>query len=193
VTIELRPLHRTAMALADEVVRDIVPDDLYRATPCPDWDLAALLAHMIGQHHGFARAVRDGDAPRSSYAPVPFTAPAWSASLELVLDAFAAAEPEATVTEVELSPTPLPLHRIVGAQLLDTVAHTWDVAQALGRQFEPSGKLLDTITVLATTIPDSARGPGAAFGPVLPAHGGAWQRTLALLGRAATKPRRSNP
>jgi uncharacterized protein (TIGR03086 family) len=193
VTIDLRPLHRTAMALADEHVGDIVPDDLHRPTPCRDWDLAALLAHMIGQHHGFARAVRDGDAPRSSYAPVPFAAPVWSASLELLLDAFAAAEPAATLTAVELSPTPLTLHQVVGAQLLDTVAHTWDVAQALGRRFEPSGDLLDTVTVLATTIPDSARGPGAAFAAVLPGHGDAWQRTLALLGRTATDPSRSNP
>jgi uncharacterized protein (TIGR03086 family) len=183
VTIDLRPLHRTAMALADDHIRDLTSRDLHRATPCTDWDLAELLAHMIGQHHGFARAVRDGDAPRASYAPVPFSPPAWSASAELLLEAFAAADPAATPIAVELSPRPLPLHRVVGAQLIDTVAHTWDVAQALGRRFEPSGELLDVAAALAAAIPDSARGPGAAFAAAAPAQGDLWQRTLALLGR----------
>jgi hypothetical protein len=147
---------------------------------------------MIGQHHGFGRAVRDGDAPQSSYAPIPFT-PAWSASLELLLDAFVAADPAATLTKVELSPAPLQLHQVVGAQLFATVAHTWDVAQALGRRFKPTGELLDTVAVLATTIPDSGHGPGTAFAAVVPSHGDAWQRTLALLGHTATDLTRSNP
>jgi uncharacterized protein (TIGR03086 family) len=191
--IGLRSLHRTAMALADEHVRDITPGDLHHATSCTDWDLGPLLAHMIGQHNGFARAVRDGDAPRSSYAPVPFTPLAWAASVELLLNNFATAEPTTTLTAVELSPTPLLLQQVVGAQLLDTVAHTWDIAQARGRLFEPSGDLLDTVTMLATTIPDGARGSGAAFAAVVPSHGDAWQRTLALLGRTATEPWRSTP
>jgi hypothetical protein len=36
VTIDWRSLHRTALALADEHVRGIVPDDLHRATPRTD-------------------------------------------------------------------------------------------------------------------------------------------------------------
>jgi uncharacterized protein (TIGR03086 family) len=185
VTIDLRPLHRAALALADRYVDTVADDDLPRDSPCAGWDLAALLAHMVGQHRGFASAVRDGDAPRARYAPVPFTPQAWSASVAELLAAFAAADPAGSVIAAELSPAPLPVRRVIGAQLLDTVVHTWDVARALGQDFRPPDDLLEVVAAMAEAIPDTARGPGAAFAAALPGQGDPWHRTLALLGRAS--------
>lgn len=181
-----RPLHRHALELASGYVSRIDDDDLSRPTPCTDWDLGALLAHMIGQHLGFAAAIRDGTAPRERYAPVPFGHRAWQVSVDQLLEAVAGADLSATVIEVELHPTrALPVPMVIGAQLLDTVVHTWDMARGMGEQFTPSEELAQAVLTIAEPIPDneSREAPGAAFARAVPSTGTAWERSLALLGR----------
>ena len=73
----------------------------------------------------------------AAYAPRPYTPVRWAESVRAVCDAFAAADLEAVAVLVEIAPAALPLRRVVGAQLLDTVVHTWDVARALGRETCP--------------------------------------------------------
>jgi len=176
-------LHREALDFAAAYVDQLPPEGLLNATPCVEWTLGELLAHMIGQHRGFARAVSDGYAPVSAYLPAPFTASAWHESVSRLLAAFADADLGGTCVAIEVSAAPLSIGRIVNAQLLDTVIHTWDIAQARHLPFEPRGELSDTVAVLATSIPDHARRPGAPFGPRLASTGTPWQRTLAALGR----------
>ena len=187
VTIDLRSLHRAALALADRQVAELRAADLERPTPCADWNLAELLAHMIGQHRGFAQAVRDGDAPVAAYRPVPFELSAWQDSVVEVQDAFARADPDATAVAAELTSTPLPVAQLIAAQLLDTVVHTWDVAQAIGVEFTPPAELLAATEAIAVAVPDRAYGRGRAFARRLAVGGDddAWRRTLALLGRRA--------
>jgi uncharacterized protein (TIGR03086 family) len=183
--MDLRSLHRRVLDDASDVVRGVAEPDLQRPTPCAAWTLGELLAHMVGQHVGFAAAVRDGDAPPSAYAPTAFTPQAWDDSVANLLDAFAAADLDATVVEIELAPTPLPVSRLVAAQFLDTVVHTWDVARSLDLPFEPSGEVADLVARIADGIPDDERrlGAGAAFAPARTASDGTWQHALARLGR----------
>jgi uncharacterized protein (TIGR03086 family) len=179
-----RPLHAHAAALADAVVRQVAMQDLGRPTPCAGWDLAALLAHMIGQQRGFARALATGDAPESAYAPEAFSASGWSDSLAALSAAVAVADLAGVARVSELAPVAVPVRSIVRAQLLDTVVHTWDVAEALGVAFVPPEHLAAEVAAIAESVPDSSRGPGRAFGPALGSSGSPWDRTLALLGRA---------
>ena len=185
VNDDLRPLHRSALRTAGDVVGRVTAGDLDRPTPCGPWTLSDLLAHMVGQHLGFAAAVRDGDAPPAAYEPVPCTPASWRESTTELLAAFDAADPGAHVVAVELSPSPLPLGFVVGAQLLDTVVHTWDVAQALGARHEPAQDLVAAVARVAAVVPDDERrdAPGAAFARALPGGGTPWERTLAHLGR----------
>jgi uncharacterized protein (TIGR03086 family) len=182
---DLRPLHRRALDDADALVGRVGPDDLARPTPCAGWDVAALLAHMIGQHHGFAAAVRDGAAPLTAYAPRPYTPDAWAGSVRTLRGAFAAADLGGTAVLVEIASEALPLHRVVGAQLLDTVVHAWDLARGLGLPYVPAADLGAAVAALAVSVPDGERRhrPGAAFAPSLPAGDTDWERALARLGR----------
>ena len=185
MTDDNRPLHRSALDAADDVVRRVGADDLGRPTPCGPWTLGDLLAHMVGQHLGFAAAARNGDAPPSAYAPVPWSPESWRRSVADLRAGFDAADADARVVAVELSPDPLPLAFAVGAQLVDTVVHTWDVAQALGTWHEPAPELVATVSRLAALVPDDERRdrPGAAFARALPGGVTPWERTLAHLGR----------
>lgn len=187
MTADARTQHRSALVLATGYVGRVEAADLSRSTPCAGWTLADLLAHMVGQHLGFAAAVGDGDAPKAAYAPVPFTPDRWAESVEALTAAFAGADVEGHAVEIEFSPDPLPIPVLVGAQLLDTVIHTWDVARSLGQDFVPPPDLAAAVLRIAETIPDDGRReqPGAAFAHALPATGEPWERALALLGRTA--------
>jgi uncharacterized protein (TIGR03086 family) len=184
--VDLRPQHRAALDDATtRFVRRITAGDLARATPCAGWTLRELLAHMVGQHLGFAEAVRNGDAPRSAYAPVPFTLEQWDDSAARLVDAFAGADLAATAVEIELAPAPLPIGRLIAAQFLDTVVHTWDVARSLDEPYQPSGDVSDIVARIAEGIPDDDRrtASDAAFAPARPGGGTTWEQALARLGR----------
>jgi uncharacterized protein (TIGR03086 family) len=185
--MQLIELHERALRQATALIAEITPADLTRPTPCAGWDLRALLAHCIGQNHGFADAVAGPDAPASAFAPQPPEPGAWDASAERVHTAFRAAEPDRAVLLVEIGPdVRLPVATVVGFHLLDTVVHTWDVATALGQPFRPDDDLLAVVAEGSKQVPTgSAREqPGAAFGPVLTFEGDdPWTATLARLGR----------
>lgn len=181
-------LHAEAIHTATTYVSQVRERDLQRPTPCAEWSVAALLAHMVGQHRGFARAARLGHAPKEAYRPERFTHGRWLDSAFELLGAFADADPEDTIIEVELHPTrPLSLDTVVGAQLLDTAVHTWDVARAIGLPYTPTEDLAAEVLRVAETVPDtpSRTRPGSAFAPGLPAPEGAsdWERALTMLGR----------
>jgi uncharacterized protein (TIGR03086 family) len=183
--MDLRSQHRDALDATTRYVLRTTSEDLDRPTPCAEWTLGDLLAHMIGQHHGFAAAVREGNAPHAAYAPVSFTVEAWEASVSALLAAFGGANLSSTAVEVELAPTPLPIDRIVAAQFLDTVVHTWDVARSLSDPYTPGAEVAEIVARIADSVPDDERREraGSAFAPALQHDGTTWERALARLGR----------
>jgi uncharacterized protein (TIGR03086 family) len=180
---ELRELHVEALSLADTWVAELHPTDMGRPTPCAEWSLADLLAHMIGQHRGFAQAIRKGQAPAEAYRPLTFDRTAWQDSVRELRAAFADAELSSSAIVVELAPTPLPVAQLVAAQLIDTVVHTWDIGQSVGADFTPPEDLVMACAAIAAAIPGTAYGRGRAFASQLPTDGDTWQQTLALVGR----------
>jgi len=191
----------SALHAARRVVDGVGPTELGRPTPCAGWDVRQLLEHVVGQHLGFAAAVRDGDADLAAFAPRQLAAGAvaadWHASADELVAAFAVAPAARPVRLAEIAPDrPLPLPTVAGFQLLDTVVHTWDLARALGRDHRPDAALAAAVLRLAWQVPaGAARRPGGAFAPVLePASGRAvsvtddWAEALALLGRDVAWP-----
>lgn len=185
---DLRALHRRALDDTTELLADLEPADLDRPTPCTDWDLRALLAHMVGQNDGFAAAVTDPDTAADAFAPGP--PDGWEKSAAALVDAFAEAPLDREVVLAELHPTfRFSLATTVGIQLIDAVVHAWDVATALGRTYRPDDELLAAAVEITAMIPaEGGRGePGSAFAPVVaPAQpDDEWLAVLAHLGRAA--------
>lgn len=192
MTSDVRLQHRRALMAAGEVLAELRPADLSRPTPCAGWDLKTLLAHMVGQNVGFARAVSTGDAEKSAYAGPTIHADdlgqAWTRSADLVLEAFDDVEPERHVRLVEINPDgTFPAAAVVGMHLLDTVIHTWDVATSLGQPYRPDNQLVDIVTAQAKLVPagNGRTQPEAAFAPVLSTNQtDPWLTALALLGRS---------
>jgi uncharacterized protein (TIGR03086 family) len=189
-TIDLLASHARAVRATVPVVARVRPPDLSRPTPCADWDLGALLAHMTVQHRGFAAAVAGHGGDLESWQPRPLGAdPAaeYAEAAESVIAAFA--RPGAVDRNVllpEITPQPLPARLVIGFHLVDYVVHGWDVAWALGIAYELPQDVLAAALPIAEGVPDdeSRRAPGAAFAPRVAVPGeDPLDRILGLLGR----------
>ena len=115
---------------ADEVrrlVRDLAPEDLARPTPCPDWDVRALLAHVVTGQEGLVAVLRGEQPDWSRDALGDDPAAAVEQALDGVLEAWR--QPGA----VETPSQQLPGMRVVDFALADALAHAWDLGAALGR------------------------------------------------------------
>ncbi|MBA3368845.1 MAG: TIGR03086 family protein [Geodermatophilaceae bacterium] len=192
---DLRELHARVVRASVSVVARVSTGDLARATPCGDWQLSDLLAHMTVQHDGFAAAAAGNGGDISLWAVQPF-GPAsiseYAAAADRVLTAFA--EDGVLGREFalpEISPvTTFPGSQAIRFHLVDYVVHGWDVARAIDVPFSLDPDLLDTGLKIAQSVPDGPERlrPGAAFAPGVATAEGApiLDRIVALLGRDPT-------
>ena len=176
------------------VVAEVSPEDLPRPTPCAEWDLAALLAHMTAQHRGFAAAAAGRGADPAAWQERPLgpdPAAEYAAAAAGLISAFAApGVPDRDFHLPEAGPRPVPGHLAIGFHFVDYLVHGWDVAAAIGHPYEPDAGLVAAALPIVEAVPDdeSRLAPGAPFGPALPDPGtGPFDRLLALLGRRRTE------
>src|SRR5258708_1703702 len=192
---DIRPLHRIAVLHSIDIVNTAARDDLVRPTPCGDWTLLDLLAHMTVQHRGFAAAARGSgadlddwnvdavvDAVRTDHAR------AYADAALNVIDAFAAGgAPEAVFALPEFGEgAAFPGAMAMGFHFVDYVVHGWDVAASLGVPYELPTDVIAAALPLALAVPDGEfRSEEAVpFGPAIePAGGHDFDRILRHLGR----------
>jgi uncharacterized protein (TIGR03086 family) len=184
-------LDARAVRASVQVVARASTADLARPTPCGDWTLAELLAHMTAQHNGFAAAAAGGGADLVHWqtgAPVADPVGEYAAAAERVLAAFGAAgvlAREFTLPQVSTE-LRFPAAEAIGFHFVDYVVHGWDVARALGLGYDLEPDVLAGALPIAWSVPDGERRrrPGAAFAPRVTVTGGSvLDQILALLGR----------
>jgi len=189
---DIRDLDARAVRASVDVVDKITAVDLTRPTPCSQWTLGALLAHMTVQHKGFAAASAGGGADLAVWkpgAPSPDPVADYAMAAELVIAAFA--EPgvmERGFAIPEIAPgMEFPAPQAISFHFIDYVVHGWDVARSLGQAYELDPDLIEAALPVAEAVPEGERRlrPGAAFRPGLPAPDGAgpMDQILAMLGR----------
>ncbi len=189
---DIRALDRRALKITETIVGQVSADQLDLPTPCSEWALGQLLAHMAGQNHGFAAAARGEASDVSVWADRPVGAgpgAAFAESAAVVTAAFAEDGvlgrrfwlPEIRTGLAFPAPTAISFH------FIDYVVHGWDVARSIGVPAEFDADLLDAAAPIAGAVPDgpSRQGTGAAFQPGVKAATGApaLDRIVATLGR----------
>jgi uncharacterized protein (TIGR03086 family) len=196
-TADIRDLDARAVTASVAVVSRVRVAHLDLTTPCSDWTLGELLAHMTAQHHGFAAAAAGegadlagwqvrplGDDPASTYAVAAARVVAAFAGDGVLAREFAL--PEMTTRRT------FPATEAIGFHFIDYVVHAWDVARTLDIPIEFDPDLLDNALAMAREIPDGERrlAPGAAFGPAVAAPAGErpLDQVVAWLGRSPTWP-----
>jgi len=190
ITEDIVALDALAVRASVDLVARAQPADLARPTPCADWTLHGLIAHMAAQHLGFAAAAA-GDGDPARWRPRRLGADPvaeYRASAQAVLAAFAAdgvLDREFPLPEFTAAPS-FPGRRAVSFHFVDYVVHSWDVAKALGLEARFSPDLLEAALRVARDVPDGASrlAPGSAFAPAVAAPGGPpLDRVVAMLGR----------
>ncbi|MFD8497248.1 TIGR03086 family metal-binding protein [Amycolatopsis sp. NPDC059657] len=180
--MDIRDLDRRSLEVIDKLLTGATEADLGRPTPCAGWDLAELLRHQISENHAFATAAREGSAPGWDGGTLGDDAFAsYTRSVEDALTAFdEGPAPTMTIREFGAFPAEIALRM----HLVDSVAHGWDIARALGQPYEPDREALEEALRFVANIP-TEREPGGSFAPVVPTPPAAsgLDRFLGLLGR----------
>ncbi|MEW2481347.1 TIGR03086 family metal-binding protein [Mycobacterium sp. NPDC049093] len=163
IETDLRTFHRVAVLRSVEAVDAVRTSDLNRPTPCTEWTLADLLAHMTVQHHGFAAAARGHGADEAVWqvATVADAVRAdpvgtYAAAAHDVLDAFAAdGITEATFALPEFGPdATFPGALAIGFHFVDYAVHGWDVAASMGVPYQLPDDAVTALLPLVMGIPD---------------------------------------
>ncbi|HEV2886538.1 MAG TPA: TIGR03086 family metal-binding protein [Jatrophihabitans sp.] len=190
--MDIRELDRRAMDVTAGIIPLVTPQQWDNPTPCAGWLVRDLLAHIIGQYHGFALAASGQSTSVEDFRPRPVTAdlvPAYTRAATLVTDAFA--EPGVLDREFHLPEIrdggSFPATMAISFHLVDEVAHAWDLAKSIGVPVDFDAEVLKVALAIALRVPNdpASRGAGFAFGPAYEPDPGlpTLDRIVALLGR----------
>jgi uncharacterized protein (TIGR03086 family) len=173
-----RALAYTCRQLAS--VRD---DLLGQPTPCADWTLADLLAHMEDALDAFTEAAGGAVAVRCA-AGTAGPVDAIQAKAVGVLEAWSRPAPADVVLECSAGRLDLETPMLVTTAALEVTVHGWDVGRATGRDEPiPADLARELLAAASWLVLPEDRGPRFATARPAPAEATDGQRLLAFLGR----------
>jgi uncharacterized protein (TIGR03086 family) len=187
-TIDPRPLHRRAIAQTESIVAAVSPAQLALPTPCSDYDVRALLSHIVGGLNRVAIIGEGGEAlarparadgvpddgwPGAYRAAAARTVAAWTDDAKL--DAL-----------VEVPWGKVPGRFAVAGYVQEVLTHGWDLANATAQPTEGDPELaLWALASMRRILPPEPRGGEIPFGPVVEVspEAGPYAQLAAYLGR----------
>jgi uncharacterized protein (TIGR03086 family) len=194
---DIRELNRRTLEVTVGIVGRASTAQLGLPTPCAEWTLGQLLAHMTGQNYGFAAAARGETEDMTVWADRPAGddfAAAYARAVAAVTAAFSAVDlsrDRLWLPEIRTG-IRFPAEMAIGFHFLDYVVHGWDVARSIGMPVSFDAEVLDEVQVRAAQVPEGEPRlvPGAAFLPAVaaPPDSPPLDRVLALLGRSPRWP-----
>lgn len=186
-----RPSFFQAYDHAAEVVAGVQPDQLRGPTPCPQYDVATLIDHLVGAGHR-AAAMGRGVVPSAEEFPHVELADAPSELRAAGGEARAAwSNPESLAATIEMPWGEV--YRgdtVVDMYLAELATHAWDVAAASGQLavLDPglAGVALDGAREMLKPEYRDLLEVGSPFGQEVPAPDDAssWERLAAFMGRS---------
>lgn len=160
--------------------------DRARSTPCQDFDLGTLLAHLVGGLRGFAD-VGEGKPLRFEALDPDLTTEAASEEYRNAADRLVAAFRQPGIAQQSFA---MPWgdttgEQLTGFELIELVVHGWDIGRSLGRRLPFEADLVEAALFGARLwVDESARTP-QLFGPEVPVPADApvLDRLVGFLGR----------
>jgi len=191
--VNIRELDRRAMAVTARLIPQVTAEHWHRPTPCEGWQVQDLLAHVLGQYHGFALAAKGKPTSLEDFRPRPVRLEELAARYPEAAEQVSAAFAEPGVLERQFHLPEIrnggafPATAAISFHLVDEVAHAWDLARSIGAPVEFDAEVLTVALAIAVRVPDdpASRAPGAAFAPSCQPDPEApvLDRIVALLGR----------
>jgi uncharacterized protein (TIGR03086 family) len=157
-------MYERALDGAQRLVGSVQPDELTKPTPCSEWDVRALITHMIGTNTRFAAALagEQGAAATTTPSAADDLKAAYAASAQAARAAWRA--PGALERVLHMPFGEMPGSAAVAVVLTDQLIHTWDLAKALNRDYRLDEDLAATALEFSRQrIGPDRRGPGKPF------------------------------
>src|SRR5215470_8498142 len=184
---KITELHRRALADTGHVVSGIDASQLDLPTPDADWDVRALLNHLVSGNLWAAelasgRTIDEvGDQLDGDLIGLD-PAAAYDRSAAAAAAAFEARGAMDASCAVSYGPVPGSVY--AGHRFLDVLVHGWDMATATGQAYTLDPELMRACQQVVEPQLEAFRNAGA-IGPevTVPAGANAQTRFLALLGR----------
>jgi uncharacterized protein (TIGR03086 family) len=189
--MELLAAFEGAVASTAEIVKATPAGRLNAPTPCAEWDVRALMNHVIGTLW-LAEGLFSDQQPRYPMAPggLPPGDLAGQDPVAAYAEASAAALAAAAAGDAltRAHPTPLgemPGPALAGFSTLDILVHGWDLARATGQPADLDGRLAAHVLGFATQALDTPQSRAGRIGQALaiPADAPVTGRLVAFLGR----------
>jgi uncharacterized protein (TIGR03086 family) len=173
-------LHGRAAEGFDARLRRVADDQWELPTPCDEWNVRALVEHVLGNHARMAGRL-NGNAVELGGDPIA----AWS----VLRSQMRAGLATPGVLE-RVAPSPFggeaPIAALARILTADLTAHTWDLARAIGADEVLDPDLVAELLPLVRLAQPALAGSGKfADAVAVPESAGAQQHLLALFGRDA--------
>ncbi|MGW6928559.1 TIGR03086 family metal-binding protein [Lentzea sp. NPDC054927] len=162
------------------VIASISDDDLTKPTPCADYDVRALLDHLMHVVVEFQKLAAKQDADFSHTPSYPDWRAQFPAETAKLVDAWG--QPGAD--EGIAGNMQMPAQTVGGLVLLDLTIHISDLAQATRQRFEPDPEVFAEVKNLVEQMGPMAIEMNVFKAPVdAPADASAMEQLLAATGR----------
>ena len=124
---------REAQGVFLEVLANVRPEQMNLPTPDDEWDVRALINHVVLGNMWAAENLKTGSAPRPSGDVIGERQPAeaYTASADAMMASFE--EPGALGRMVTMPFGEMPAAGLAAFRFVDLIVHTWDLARATGQ------------------------------------------------------------
>lgn len=172
----------TAVAAAQQTIRRIEPGQWDLPTPCTEWTVRDVVAHLATGNHVVAEAFA-GRPAGYDWQPEGDAAQAYAETARALMHAVEA--PGAMTQTVALPYGEFPGERAAGLRLVDILSHTWDLAKATGQPTDFLPELNELALEMSRAAMQGRPRPAEVFAAEQPAPKGASaaDRLAAFLGR----------
>ncbi|MGW0410950.1 TIGR03086 family metal-binding protein [Streptomyces collinus] len=184
-----RPVYTRATEQAAALIRTVRPEQLGGPTCCTDFDVRALLSHVVGVTRRIAVVGEGGDGLAMEPVAEGVEDDGWAAAYDearvRVLKAWEA--DERMTAPVRVPWGEVPGHAALSGYVMEIVTHTWDLAEAVGHPFVLDPELAEfALATAQRVLPDSRPRDETPFDTrrEAPEGAGVYERLAAWLGRA---------
>lgn len=185
-----RPVYTRATEQAASLIRTVRPGQLDGPTPCTEFDVRALLSHVVGGTRRIAVVGEGGDGLAMEPVAEGVEDDGWAAAYdEARVRVLKAWETDERMTApVRVPWGEVPGHAALSGYVMEIVTHTWDLAEAVGHPFALDPELAEfALATAQRVLPDSRpRDEETPFDTrrEAPEGAGVYERLAAWMGRA---------
>jgi uncharacterized protein (TIGR03086 family) len=179
-------MHERALDETARIAEGVRSDELDLPTPCTQWDVRALLNHMVGGNLRFAALAEGTPLTRAAAAQDLLgdnPSRAYRESAEAMKRAWR--QPGRLEGMYELPIGVLPGQAALTLRLNEAILHGWDLARATGQPADLDGRLAAHVLGFAEQALATPESRAARIGPSVPvaADASVTDRLVAFLGR----------